>query len=132
MVISRRFVDEMIAHVQSLAPEEGCGMLATRHGQVEALHRVTNSHHSPVFYVMDPQEQLRAVLAIEDGGMQVGAIYHSHPSSPAVPSPRDIELAQWPDALYIIISLADRAAPDLRTWRIEHGEATEEQLNIIA
>jgi proteasome lid subunit RPN8/RPN11 len=131
MVIAQRFIDDMIAHAREGEPEEVCGILATRNDEVQALYRITNSEHSPVFFVMDPQEQLRAILDIEAQGMDIGAIYHSHTMTAARPSATDIKLAQWPGALSIIVSLAKPNAPEVRAWRISDGQVTEEHLDIV-
>lgn len=106
-------------------------MLATRDGGVRELYRVTNAEHSPVFYVMDPQEQLRATLAIEDADMEVGAVYHSHTMTAPRPSETDVKLAQWPGAVFIIVSLANDLDPELRGWMIEDGQVTEEPLEVV-
>ena len=58
-------------------------------------------------------------------------IVHSHTHTPAVPSPTDIGLAFYPDALYLLVSLADDQAdvatgePGVRAWRILDGEVFE-------
>ncbi len=58
-------------------------------------------------------------------------IVHSHTHTPAVPSPTDIGLAFYPEALYVLISLnADDAdpgtgEPGVRAWRIVDAEVTE-------
>ena len=58
-------------------------------------------------------------------------IVHSHTHTPAVPSPTDVGLAFYPDALYLLVSLADDQAdpatgePGVRAWRILGGEVFE-------
>jgi proteasome lid subunit RPN8/RPN11 len=80
---------------------------------------------------MDPQEQLHVTLAIEDAEMEVGAVYHSHTMTAPRPSETDIKLAQWPGAVFIIVSLANALDPEVRGWVIEDGRVTEEQLEIV-
>ena len=64
------------------------------------------------------------------------AIVHSHVTSPAVPSLTDVGLATFPDALYVLVSLAaDEAdattgAPSLRAWRIVGGAVFEVALEV--
>ena len=58
------------------------------------------------------------------------AIYHSHTHTEARPSPTDVRLAAWPEACYLIVSLANDAKPDLRAYRITDGEVTEEAIEI--
>jgi proteasome lid subunit RPN8/RPN11 len=97
---------------------------------VEKVYPMTNADHSPVTYRLDPEEQVRAFVEIEEEGWELLAIYHSHSHSPAYPSATDLELAFYPDALYLIISLADRAKPIIRAFRIVEGMIEEERVEI--
>lgn len=131
MVIPRALVSEMIAHAHEGEPEEVCGILARDgDGTVTKLYRITNAEHSPRFYVMDSQEQLRALLDIDDQGLEVAAVYHSHPATEPRPSKTDIELAKWPGTLFVIVSIRDTENPEVRAWSIEDGEVAEESLTI--
>jgi proteasome lid subunit RPN8/RPN11 len=106
-------------------------MLAGRPGQpVSRLYRITNVEHSPRFYVMDSQEQLKALLDIDARDLEMAAMYHSHPATEPRPSKTDIELAKWPGAGYLIVSLADPKNPELRLWTIEGGAVAESGLQI--
>ena len=60
---------------------------------------------------------------------EIVAIYHSHPESPAYPSATDVELAFWPDAVFLICSLADRDRPEIRGFRIRDGAIDEVTLS---
>ena len=72
----------------------------------------------------------RAANELDDEGFEVG-IYHSHPRSPAEPSQTDINLATYPHWRYLIISLADTDAPEVRVWRIADGRVEEEDLDVL-
>ena len=96
---------EIVAHARDEYPHEACGLLGGREGRVERVYALPNAEHSPVCYMADPEAQLRAMLEIEDRGWEIVAFYHSHPSSPAYPSPTDLEMAFYPEALSLIISL---------------------------
>jgi proteasome lid subunit RPN8/RPN11 len=80
---------------------------------------------------MDPQEQLMALLDIEENGWDLGAIYHSHTRTRAYPSATDIGLAAYPDVLQIIVSLADFEHPDIRAYRIHDGQVSEEEIRVM-
>ena len=56
------------------------------------------------------------------------AIYHSHTASEAYPSPTDVRLAFWPEAYYLLVSLADAASPVVRAFRILDGAVKEEEI----
>ncbi len=79
-------------------------------------------------YVMDPREQLRIMEAIDDAGQDLLAIYHSHTRSAAYPSRTDVELAFFPDTLYLIVSIADRDAPEIRAFRLSRSAPEGEQI----
>jgi len=123
-------IEEMIRHAQREYPNEACGLLAGRDSRVEKVYQMTNAEHSPVTYRLDPEEQFRAFMEIEEAGWELLAIYHSHSHSPAYPSATDLELAFYPDSLYLIISLADRDQPIIRAFRIVEGVVEEERVEI--
>jgi proteasome lid subunit RPN8/RPN11 len=129
MRISRELLDDVIAHARADAPNECCGMIASRDGEAVAVHRARNAAASPLRYEIDGMEQYRIQSAIEDAGHDLGAIYHSHTRSAPLPSQTDINLAFYPDALYIIVGVADEEA-DVRAWRIADGSVEEAELEI--
>lgn len=77
---------------------------------------------------MDPKEQLAAFKDMDTVGLDLVAIYHSHTHTPAYPSRTDVAKAYYPDAAYVIISLANRDAPDIRAFRVVDGQITEESV----
>jgi [CysO sulfur-carrier protein]-S-L-cysteine hydrolase len=129
MRLSRTLLDEIVAHARAEAPNECCGMIATRGGEAVAVHRATNAAASPLRYEMDGMEQYRIQTAIEDAGLELGAIYHSHTRSDPIPSQTDINLAFYPEALYVIVGVKG-PEPDVRAWRITDGAYTEQPLEI--
>ncbi|MGH2844304.1 MAG: Mov34/MPN/PAD-1 family protein, partial [Solirubrobacteraceae bacterium] len=130
MRISQALYDEMIAHARADAPRECCGMVASRDGEAVAVHRATNSAHSALRYQIDGPEQYRIQMAIDDAGLELGAIYHSHTRSEPYPSQTDINLAFYPDSLYIIIGLASGPEPKVRAYTIRDGDVGEAALTI--
>jgi [CysO sulfur-carrier protein]-S-L-cysteine hydrolase len=129
MRLSRTLLDEIVAHARAEAPNECCGMIATRGGEAVAVHRATNAAASPLRYEMDGMEQYRIQTAIEDAGLELGAIYHSHTRSDPIPSQTDINLAFYPEALYVIVGVKN-AEPDVRAWRIVDGKVTPGELEV--
>jgi proteasome lid subunit RPN8/RPN11 len=122
-------IQQLIDHARAGYPNEACGIVvgkvpAADGGHADRFLGLTNAAASPSRYLIDPQEQLRAMIAIEDGGDVVWAIFHSHVRSPAEPSPTDIDLALYPDALYLICSL-QHELPEVRAFSIADGEVTE-------
>ena len=129
MRISRRLLDEIVAHARADAPNECCGMIAARDGVAVAVHRATNAAASPLRYEIDGREQYRIQTAIEDAGLDLGAIYHSHTRSAPEPSQTDINLAFYPEALYVIVGVAGEEA-DVRAWTIVDAKVSEAALEV--
>jgi [CysO sulfur-carrier protein]-S-L-cysteine hydrolase len=129
MRISRQLLDEVIDHARADAPNECCGMIAARDGSAVAVHRATNAAASPLRYEIDGMEQYRIQTAIEDAGLELGAIYHSHTRSDPYPSQTDINLAFYPDALYLIVGVAGEE-PQVRAFSIAGGRVEERPLDV--
>jgi proteasome lid subunit RPN8/RPN11 len=125
--LPRSLFDEIVDHARAEAPNECCGMIASVDGRGVAVHRVRNSAASPLRYEMDGMEQYRVQTAIEDAGQQLGAIYHSHTRSDPYPSQTDINLAFYPESLYVIVGVKG-SEPDVRAWTILDGRVGEAEL----
>ncbi|HXY71798.1 MAG TPA: M67 family metallopeptidase [Actinomycetota bacterium] len=127
--------DQLIAHAQAEFPNEACGLLAGA-GSAEGLARaerfvpMTNADASPVSYRLDPGEQFRAFNELDDAGLDLVGIYHSHTHSEAYPSETDRRLAFYPDAHYLLLSLQDREHPVLRGFTIRDGEVEEQDVKV--
>src|SRR5689334_22418554 len=92
---------QMLAHVQRLAPEEACGLLGGKNQRVECVYAVENVLHSPVAYEMQATQQVEAMIALEDAGLDLCGIFHSHPGGPPVPSATDLAQSYYPEAIYL-------------------------------
>ena len=114
MRIARSLLDRIVAQARDEAPNECCGMIATRDGVAVAVHPARNAAASPLRYEMDGMEQYRLQTAIEDAGHELGAIYHSHTRSAPLPSQTDINLAFYPESLYVIVGVAGRGGRGAR------------------
>ncbi len=133
LTIERPLLNQLIDHLQACYPLEGCGLLAgdAEMGWVTAVYPIENSLHSPTAYKMDPAQQIQAMLDLEACGWQLLALYHSHPHGPEVPSATDITLATYPEAIYVIVSLQERAAPVVRTFRIAGQAVIEQTMRVV-
>jgi proteasome lid subunit RPN8/RPN11 len=119
---------------RSAHPIEVCGFLGARDGVLAEAHPVPNvADAAPdrCGFRMDPTAQLRAMRAIEDAGLDLGAIYHSHPHSAPVPSEPDVRLAAYPELAYLIVGLRDPESPDLCAWRIVDGTTHALTVHIV-
>ena len=127
MVIPAAVRDEIVAHARAGLPNEACGILAGADGRVERFFPAESDEPSPYYYRIESRDQIRIMNEIDEAGLDLIGIYHSHTSSPAFPSRTDAEQAFWPDAVYVIVSLASPEA-DVRGYRIRDMDVTEEEL----
>ena len=111
-------------------PNECCGLIAAEAGAPVKVFAMKNADASPATYRLDGREQLRIFQEMDDRGWELWAIYHSHTHSEAYPSDTDVRLAFYPDARYILLSLADRKDPVIRSFWIVDDEVTEEELTV--
>jgi [CysO sulfur-carrier protein]-S-L-cysteine hydrolase len=130
MRIAQSLIDEMVAHARADLPNECCGMVGGADGEARAVHRAENAEASPLRYSIDAQEQFRLMKEIEAAGQELVAIYHSHTKSAAYPSQTDVNLAGWPDAVYLIVSLADPEVPDVKGFWIRDQEISHAELEV--
>jgi proteasome lid subunit RPN8/RPN11 len=126
----------MIDHARAEYPNEMCGIVlgdrpAAQGGVAERWEPTRNEAASPYRYRIHPEDLLRLSLETWDDERVFWAIVHSHVRSPAVPSPTDVGAAEYPDALYVLVSLSDGEAdpatgePSVRAWRIVDGAIHE-------
>jgi proteasome lid subunit RPN8/RPN11 len=131
MRISQDLIDEMVAHAREDLPNECCGMVAGVDGEATEVIRVENAAASPLRYEMDPKAQYEAWKSIEDGGQELLAIYHSHTKSAAYPSQTDVNQAvAWPDQVYVIVSLEDADAPDVKGYWLKDLRIADAEITI--
>ena len=106
----------MVEHAKSLAPIESCGYLAGK-GDVEKFYPMTNIDHSPDHFTFDPKDQFAVLKDARREGLQLLAVYHSHPASPARLSQEDIRLFNDPQTVYIIVSLMP-GVEDVKAFKV--------------
>ena len=126
--IPRYIYDDMIAHATEGFPLEVCGILGGREGTISAIYRMTNTDRSNEHFMMDPREQFAVVKALRTNGVEMTAIYHSHPETPARPSGEDIRLALTPGVSHVIVSLAAAGEPVARSFKIQDGIVEAEEM----
>jgi len=141
--LERRFHDQIVHQAQEEFPNEACGLIAGKDGVPARLYRMRNEDDSPKTYRFESKEQNRVMNEIDGQGLDLWAIYHSHPATEAYPSKTDRERAhtEWvdpetgehlpwfPGTYYLIVSLRDDK-PVLRAFRFEQGVPVEEEVRI--
>ena len=131
MKISQALIEEMVAHAREDLPNECCGMIGGREGEATRVVRVENAAASPLRYEMDPQGQYDALKAIEDAGEELIGIYHSHTRSAAYPSQTDVnEARMWPEQAYVIVSLENEEAPDVKAFDLADLKIADVDLDV--
>ncbi len=129
LTITKKQFEKMVAHVDSRAPLEACGLLAGRDSTVESVLEVTNQAQSAVRFVMDPIEQLKAFEWIDSNKLDLIGIFHSHPTGPETVSPTDIAEAAYA-VVYVILARVEDSWRARGFW-VEDGDYTEVTLRII-
>jgi proteasome lid subunit RPN8/RPN11 len=121
---------EMRQHVSSMSPEEACGLVAGKINRSILVIPVENALHSPVRFRMEPVQQLYALQKIEQEGLDLIAIYHSHPNGPEAPSATDVAEAFYPEAIHLI--WFRRAGEWIcRAFSITNGRIQEINLKVV-
>jgi proteasome lid subunit RPN8/RPN11 len=120
---------KMLRHAAADAPLEACGLLAGKDGQVQKVFPMRNAARSAVRFRLDPQEQFDIFSAMEERGLELLGIYHSHPNGPPTPSPTDVAEATYP-VVNLILSAAGGKWQGHSFW-IESGGFLEIPLEIL-
>ncbi len=128
--ISQRLFDALIDHLDHMRPNEGCGLIAFEDDAPVQVYPGTNILNSPTRYRMDDAEVLEAVADMDARGWWLGAIFHSHPTSPPVPSSTDLQEANWPDALMVIVSFDDDE-PEARAYQVRGQGYVEVAIEVV-
>lgn len=130
MRIPKQIAEEMIEHARRELPNECCGMVGGRDGEATTFYALENAEASPFRYSIAPGDLYKTIKQIEESGEELVGIYHSHTKSEAYPSQTDVNLAGWPDAVYLISSLRNADEPELRGFWIRDGQISEAELEI--
>jgi [CysO sulfur-carrier protein]-S-L-cysteine hydrolase len=116
---------ELRAAAREYADQECCGLLAARHGVITTFLPASNALASSTAYEIAPRELFALFRRIREERLDFAGIYHSHPSTDNIPSPRDIERAFYPDAAYFILSPRAGAPAPIRAFSIRAGRVAE-------
>jgi proteasome lid subunit RPN8/RPN11 len=116
---------EIAAHARESYPEEACGIIAGAGNSGLKLYRGRNLSPTPQAAFALDHETLARQLDFENAGLEMTAIYHSHPMGPETPSQVDVDQAFYPDSVTIVCSLQDTDTPVLRAFRISSGLVRE-------
>jgi proteasome lid subunit RPN8/RPN11 len=128
--IASSLLEEIVQHARADAPDECCGMFGIDGDAIVAVYATENILHSPQRFEIDGRDVMRITDEVADRGMALG-LYHSHTKSRAYPSQTDVNFAElWPGVLWLIVSLEDPAAPDVRAFLIDGATVSEADLTV--
>ena len=134
ITLAKEDYEKILAHAEKELPNEACGLIAgEKNGNdkiIKKVYLLTNIDHSNEHFSLDPKEQLAAVKDMRANGIVPLGNWHSHPESPSRPSEEDKRLAYDSSASYMILSLMDREAPVLNSFKISGSDAKKEELVI--
>ena len=134
LLLPRQFLSAMILHAQSEIPNECCGLLAgVCDGdvlRVEKHYRLVNEAASPIEYLSEPRSMFKADLDMRMLGLEIVAIYHSHPTSELIPSRIDLEHNYIANVVHFIVGLKD-ADPNVRGWWLTQDRYEEAAWQIV-
>jgi [CysO sulfur-carrier protein]-S-L-cysteine hydrolase len=129
LILPAAIATAMVEHCERERPNEACGLIARSGDAIVEIYPMRNAAASPVRYALEPKEQLMTYRIIEDAGLSLGGVYHSHTRTEAYPSPTDVRMASE-DVPYLIVSLASQPA-SIRAFRILKANWTDETGQII-
>jgi proteasome lid subunit RPN8/RPN11 len=137
--------EQLLAYARQGDPDEVCGILGGRQGEVQRVFPVRNTADEieagrgvfrdretgvaavgrrPVHYYMDPRDQLRVYNEMDELALDVVGYYHSHTHTEAKPSPTDVRLATDLSPVYVLVSLTHE--PNVRAWQIVKVDPSDE------
>lgn len=127
--IPRKITNQLLHQAQISPDQEICGLIGCRENIPTTCYLIDNVADNPEQrYLLEPQQQITAMSTMRERNEQLFAIYHSHPTAPAIPSATDIEMAAYPEALYLIISLNTKGVLELRGFRLTQNPPKEIKL----
>jgi proteasome lid subunit RPN8/RPN11 len=142
LLVPRNLLDALVAQALAEQPNECCGLLAgKREGPAEAeksaggVARVVerfplvNALASPVRYESDGPSMLRAHRDMRARGLDILAVYHSHPTSDPVPSRTDLACNYYPGVVHLIVSLTT-TPPRVRGWWLTETDYREAEWEV--
>ena len=131
--IPLKITQQLLQHAQSSPDAEVCGLIGSIDGVPVHCYPISNTDLQPQNkFTLDATEQISAFKTMRDKGEQLFAIYHSHPHTPAEPSTTDLALANYPEALYLIISLNTKGVLEIRGFNIIDNKASEVGLTLYS
>jgi proteasome lid subunit RPN8/RPN11 len=122
--LSRKITNQLL-HLAQVSPEhEVCGLIGSSNGIAKSCYPIKNTaQQAETRFELDSKQQIKAISSMRNKNEELFAIYHSHPTAPAIPSATDIKLATYPAAVFLIISLNTKGVLEIRGFKINNKSA---------
>lgn len=122
ITLPRAIINQILEQAQASPGAEVCGLMGARDSRPTRCYPVANAADQPLrHFRMEPQQQIAAMREMRERGEELFAIYHSHPEAAARPSAEDLQQAAYPEAYYLIASLATEGTLQLRAYQLQQG-----------
>ncbi|MCX4190733.1 M67 family metallopeptidase [Methylophaga sp. OBS3] len=128
--IPRTLVNALLHQAQLSPSREVCGLVGRKQDDCVCYPLEMQETDASVMFALNASEQLTAIKAIEAAEQALYAVYHSHPNSPALPAITDEDVADFPEALYLLISLNTKGVLEMRGFDRQSGKLEEVDLII--
>jgi proteasome lid subunit RPN8/RPN11 len=131
IIFKKELFEKMKNHAVKESPNESCGIIAGTGEIAQKIYEMANTSQNPqTCYFMAPKEQLKIFKEMRKEGLELLGIYHSHINLPAYPSKRDVDLANYPDAFYVIIRVDEKEVKEIRAFKIMEGKIEEAEIYV--
>lgn len=132
LLLPNALLQTVLNHARSELPNECCGFLAGtfedtdngKVGRVVQRYPLVNELASPVEFLSESHSLFKAHRAMDRDGLELLAIYHSHPTSAPIPSKKDRERNYSEDVMNLILGMTSDP-PLLRGWWLTADDQTE-------
>jgi proteasome lid subunit RPN8/RPN11 len=99
-------IEELVSIAKDVLPNESCGLLLGENDAVVEILPMRNVDESPLTFSIESTELVDAYNLAESKGLQVIAIFHSHPAQPS-PSSTDIKFMEINPVVWLIYSTTE-------------------------
>lgn len=128
--------EQMVAHVRSTFPKEGCGiLLGTEEGDMRTAQVAITCENAydgdqSDFFVLDPKDFQRADKEAVARGLSIVAIYHSHPDCDAYFSKRDLENSN-PWFSFVVLSIKNGEFDHANSYRPDYDQKSAPKEDLL-
>lgn len=106
--LRKKDLEVLLKHAKDCEPNEACAVLygksEDKESKVSEIRLAKNIDQSPVNFTIAPEELIDIYKEAEKKGLEIVGIFHSHPSSSAIPSGTDQRFMALNPTVWVISS----------------------------